>query len=71
MRDLFEHRLWPPTGRAALESWGIEALKEFYNHFSGLKCTEDFGIVLAVHQWSRLKQDFSGKPYSVLPYNFF
>jgi len=22
MRDSLEHRLWPPTGSAALESWG-------------------------------------------------
>jgi hypothetical protein len=23
MRDSFEHRLWPPTGSAAFEPWGI------------------------------------------------
>ena len=27
----------------------------------------DFDIVEALHQWSRLKQNFSGKPFSVLP----
>ena len=71
MRDSLEHRLWPPTGSAALESWGIEALKGFCNHFSELQCMKDFGIVEALYQWSRLKQDLSGKPFFVLPFRKF
>jgi hypothetical protein len=34
--DSYEHCLKPPTGSAALESWGIEALMGFCNHFSEL-----------------------------------
>ena len=48
--------------------WGIEALMGFYNHFSELQCMKDFGVVEALHQWSRLKQDLSGKPFFVLPF---
>ena len=46
MRDSFEHRLfWPPTGSAVLESWGIDALMRFRNHFSELQCMKDFDVV--------------------------
>jgi len=68
MRHSFENRLLPPTGSAALESWGIEALKGFRNHYSELQCIKDFGVVGALYQWSRLKQELSGKPFFVLPY---
>jgi hypothetical protein len=68
MRDSLEHRLWPPNGGAALESLGVEDLKAFCNHFSELQCIKDFGVVEALYQWSRLKQDFSGKPFFVLLY---
>jgi hypothetical protein len=32
---------------------------------------KDFGVVEALYQWSRLKQDFSGKPFFVLPFRKF
>jgi hypothetical protein len=41
------------------------------NHFSGLQCMEDLGIVEALHQRSRLKEGLSGKPFFVLPFRKF
>jgi hypothetical protein len=29
---------------------------------------KDFGVVETFHQWSRLKQRLSGKPFFVLPF---
>jgi hypothetical protein len=55
------------TGSAALEFWGLEALKDLFFHFSGLQCIEDFEIMEALNQRSRLKQDLSGKLFFVLP----
>jgi hypothetical protein len=55
IRDSLEHRLWPPTASAALESWRMVALRGFCNRFSGLQCMEDFGILVALYQHSRLK----------------
>jgi hypothetical protein len=56
------------SGRAVLESWGIEALMGFCNLFSELQCMKHFGVVEEFHQWSWLTQNFSGKPFFVLPF---
>ena len=42
-----------------------------FNHFSEFQCVKNFGVVEALRQWSRLKQDFSGKPFFVLPFRKF
>ena len=61
----------PPTGSAVLESWGVEALMGFCNHFAELQCMKDFGVVEELHQLSRLTQDLSGNPFFVLPFRKF
>jgi hypothetical protein len=56
-----------------LESWGIEALMGFCNHFSELQCQcmKDFGVVEELYELSRLTQDLSGEPFFVLPFRKF
>jgi hypothetical protein len=71
MRESFEHRLWPSPGSPELESWGIEALKNVCNHFSGLECMRNFDISEALHQWSRLKKDLIETPFFLKPYRKF
>jgi hypothetical protein len=54
-----------------LDSWDIETLMGFCNHFTELQCMKDFGVVEELHQWSRLTQDLSGKPFFVLHFRKF
>ena len=71
MRDSVEHRRWPPSGTTELDSWGVGAVKEICNHFSGIECMAGFDVEEALHQWSRLKLELSGQPFFVLPFRKF
>ena len=71
MRDSVEHRRWPPLGTTELDSWGVGAVKEICNHFSGIECMAGFDVEEALHQWSRLKRELSGQPFFVLPFRKF
>jgi hypothetical protein len=70
MRNSFEHRLWPPEG-AARDNWGVEELKAFASHFSGLACLRGFNVEEALHQWGRMKRELSGEPFFTKPYKAF
>ena len=71
MRDSLEHRLWPPLGDAALDTWGDKALTEFCNHISGLYCMKNFDLTEALRQWARLKKEMIGTQCYKKPFRKF
>jgi hypothetical protein len=60
---VFEHKRWPTKDKKAIETFGNDEIRRLADHFSCLRCMQDFDLPEALHQWEKLKREGPTMPF--------